>query len=185
MAHGVCPIWVGYLLLNPLRRILENPRKILGPWVAPGMTVLEPGCGMGYFSLPLARMAGQKGKVVAVDIQDKMLQKVRSRAEKAGLAQRIETRLASPDSLQLDGLQGRVDLATAIHVVHEAPDPKGFFRQIFEALKPGGRLLVIEPKGHVSREEFSGALELAACCGFRPDPGAEAAALNQAILLKA
>ena len=66
MANRVCPHWVGYLLINPLRNLFENPNKILGPFVQEGMTVLEPGCGMGYFTLPLARMVGPKGRIVAV-----------------------------------------------------------------------------------------------------------------------
>ena len=72
MAHGVCPFWVGYLLLSPLRKLFESPDRILGPFVTEGMMVLEPGCGMGYFTLPLARMVGAKGKVVALEIQDKI-----------------------------------------------------------------------------------------------------------------
>ena len=68
MADRVCPHWVGYLLINPLRKLFENPNKILGPFVQEGMIVLEPGCGMGYFSLPLARMVGPKGRVVGIDV---------------------------------------------------------------------------------------------------------------------
>ena len=62
MAEHLCPPWVGYLLLNPLRRLLENPDKMLGQFVQDGMVVLEPGCGMGYFTLPLARMVGPEGR---------------------------------------------------------------------------------------------------------------------------
>ena len=90
MADRVCPHWVGYLLINPLRKLFENPNKILGPFVQEGMIVLEPGCGMGYFTLPLARMVGPKGRIVAVDIQPKMLSGLRRRAQKAGLLSRIE-----------------------------------------------------------------------------------------------
>ena len=69
MAKHVCPFFMGYLLLNPLRKLLENPDRLLGPFVRPGMTVLEPGCAMGFFTLPLARMVGATGRVIAVDIQ--------------------------------------------------------------------------------------------------------------------
>ena len=71
MAHQICPTWVGYLLLSPLRKLLENPDKILRCFIREGMTVLEPGCDMGYFTLPVARMVGPRGKVVAVDLQAK------------------------------------------------------------------------------------------------------------------
>ena len=68
MADHVCPPWVGRLLLNPLRMLVENPNKIFAPFVKEGMVVLEPGCAMGFFTLPLARMVGPEGKVVAVDV---------------------------------------------------------------------------------------------------------------------
>jgi ubiquinone/menaquinone biosynthesis C-methylase UbiE len=169
MAQHVCPVWVGYLLLNPLRKLLESPAKILGPYVEPGMTVLEPGCGMGYFSLPLAEMVGPGGKVVVVDIQEKMLAKVRSRAAKAGLNGRIETRLAGENSLGIEDLAGQVDFAPAVHVVHELPDQASFFKEIHAALKPGGRLFIAEPKGHVSEEMFRKSMDLARGVGFEAD----------------
>ena len=100
MPYHVCPPWVGYLLLlNPVRKILENPNRILGPLVQEGMVVLEPGCAMGYFTLPLARMVGSSGRVLAVDIQPKMLSILVRRAQKAGLADRILCREADQKSL--------------------------------------------------------------------------------------
>lgn len=167
MAQCVCPAWVGCLLLNPLRKIIESPGKRLGSLVSPGMTVLEPGCGMGYFTLPLANMVGPSGKVVALDIQKKMLAKVQRRAVKAGLGARIETRLTKGDSLAVDDLKGKVDFAAALHVVHELPNQQLFFEEVYEALKPGGRLLVVEPKWHVDKHDFVRSIDMARCAGFR------------------
>ena len=169
MAERVCPIWVGYLLLSPLRKLLENPEKMLGPFLEPGITVLEPGCGMGYFTLPMARMVGPEGRVVVVDIQSKMLEAVARRARKAGLSEVIETRLAQPGKLGVEDLEDRVDFSAAIHLVHELPDRTMFFRELGRALKPGGRLLVIEPKGHVKVQDFEKTLELAQGAGLRID----------------
>ena len=59
--HRVCPWWVGYILASPVRKLWQNPARILGPFVQPGMTVLEPGPGMGFFTLELARLVGPKG----------------------------------------------------------------------------------------------------------------------------
>ena len=81
--HRVCPWWLGYVLVSPLRRLLEPPGKVLGPHVQPGMTVVEPGCGMGNFTLPLARMVGPSGKVICVDLQPKMIAALRRYIEKA------------------------------------------------------------------------------------------------------
>ncbi len=167
MSQHVCPFWVGYLLLSPVRKWLENPEKLLGPFVRPGMTVLEPGCAMGFFTLPLARMVGPTGRVIAVDIQPRMLAVLERRARKAGLAERIQIRSAQPDSLGIEDLKGLVDFAAALHVVHEMPDPDVFFGQVHQALKPEGQLLVIEPKGHVSVESFSRMASVAERAGFK------------------
>ncbi len=169
MADRVCPVWVGYLLLNPLRRLLENPKKILGPYLEPGMTVLEPGCGMGYFTLPLARMVGPRGRVVAVDLQPRMIRAVERRAAKAGLAGVVETRLVENGTLGVEDLEGRVDFAAAIHLIHEVPDQGLFFEEISRVLKPGGRLLAIEPKGHVKPKDFQNTLEAAQKAGLGLD----------------
>lgn len=166
MAERVCPVWLGYLLVNPLRKLLESPDKILGPYVEPGMTVLEPGCAMGFFTLPLARMVGPSGRVVAVDLQERMLDRLKHRAEKAGLEDRVEIRLCQGGSLGLDDLEGKVDFAAAIHLVHEVPDKERFFGELRLALKPGAGLLMIEPKGHVSAAELERTTALAQKAGF-------------------
>ncbi len=176
---AACPYWLGFLLLNPLRRLMEDPRTILAPYVREGMTVLEPGCAMGFFTLELARLVGPNGRVVAVDLQEKMLENLRRRAQKAGLAERIETRLAPDGRLAVADLAGKVDLAVAIHMVHEVTDQAAFFAMVFAALKPGGGLLVREPPLHVGRQDFARSLARAEAAGFRrrpPDPPGRLAA---------
>jgi ubiquinone/menaquinone biosynthesis C-methylase UbiE len=163
-----CPAWLGYFLLNPLRKLLENPERMFEGLVREGMTVLEPGCGMGYFTLSLARMVGPKGRVVAVDIQPKMLAGLKRRAAKAGLSDRIETREAVPGDLRVLDLAGQVDLVLAIHMVHEVEDQESFFRQTREVLKPDGTLLMVEPPFHVSKRELEKTISLARRVGFEP-----------------
>ena len=90
MAHRVCPWWLGYLLASPLRRIVNNPRTLLAPYVSLGMTVLEPDPGMGFYTLELASLVGPSGKVGAVDVQPKMIQGLKRRAAKAGLLTRVD-----------------------------------------------------------------------------------------------
>ncbi|OPX39086.1 MAG: methyltransferase type 11 [Desulfobacteraceae bacterium 4484_190.2] len=170
MADRVCPFWVGYLLLNPLRKLLENPGKILGQFVREGMIVLEPGCGMGFFTLPLARMVGPLGKVIAVEVQAKMLSALERRAQKANLLDRIELRQVGAEGLGVEDFFGQVDFAVAIHMVHEVPEQAIFFTEVFKALKSGGKLLVIEPKGHVSESQFEQTLATAENAGFRQEP---------------
>jgi ubiquinone/menaquinone biosynthesis C-methylase UbiE len=167
MADHVCPPWVGRLLLSPLRKLVENPKKIFGPLVGEGMVVLEPGCAMGFFTLPLARMVGPEGRVIAVDIQAEMLATLERRARKAGLIDRIDVREAGSEGLGLDDLAQSVDFCTVLHVAHEVPDQPRFFSEISNTLKMGARLLVIEPRGHVSEEDFGATLSAAAAAGLR------------------
>jgi len=168
VAGHVCPPFIGYWLLNPLRKLLESPKKILGPFVKEGMTVLEPGPAMGFFTLPLARMVGPKGKVVTIEVQQKMLDVLMKRARKAGLSNRIDPRLVKDGGMGLSDLAGQVDFTAAIHVVHEVPDAATFFKDVFAAIKPGGRLLIIEPKGHVTEEAFEKTLDAAKTAGLTP-----------------
>jgi len=166
MPHSVCPWWVGYLLASPLRRIAYKPAGILGPYVREGMTVLEPGPGMGFFTLDLARMVGPSGRVVAVDIQRKMLDGLKRRAAKAGLIGCIDARLAQPDSLGLSDLADAVDFVLAFAVVHEMPSATAFFEQAAAVSKSGAELLLAEPAGHVKTPLFDAELEAAAKAGF-------------------
>lgn len=182
----VCPMWVGYtFLLNPLRRIMESPIKILGPYVKPGMTVLETGCALGYFSLPLARMVGSKGKVVAVDVQQRMLDGLARRASRAGLAERLDLRLASAKSQNIADLGETVDFACAIHMVHEVPSAELFFKEVGEVARPGAKLLFKEPKGHVPRERFFECIGFAESAGFDYLPDASNPDKSLALFQKA
>ena len=162
----VCPWWLGYFLVSPLRRLLENPERILTPHVREGMIVLEIGPGMGYYSLPLARMVGKNGRVICVDVQEKMLQGLRKRAGKAGLLDRTTTVVASGDSLHLEQYQSKVDFVFVFAVVHEVPDQGKLFEEANRAMKPDGLLLLSEPKGHVKPDEFEKTIELAKSRGF-------------------
>ena len=168
MSHRVCPWWLGYFLTSPFRRWLgDAPEKILVPYVGEGMLVLEPGPGMGFFTLELARRVGASGRVVAVDIQPQMLNGLRRRARKAGLLERIDVRLAEADSLRLTDLAAKVDFVLAFAVVHEMPNANSFFSEAAKALKPGASLLLVEPAGHVSDAHFQEELTLAAQAGLR------------------
>jgi len=142
---------------------MQDPDQFLAPYVTPGM--LEPGPGMGFFTLPLAKRVGS-GRVVAVDIQAKMLEALRRRTKKAGLMHRIETRLAAPGSLGVGDLEAQVDFVLAVAMVHELPSAETFFREAAAALKPGGRLLLAEPSGHVNQAKFDEELAFANTAGL-------------------
>ena len=166
MGERVCPWWLGYLLASPLRRLLHNERRILAPYIRSGMTVLEPGPGMGFFTLELARLVGALGRVVAVDVQPRMIAGLKRRAAKAHLLDRIDGRLASPASLGIDDLAGKIDFTLAFAMVHEMPAPAPFFVQVAGASRPGAHMLLVEPAGHVRDDLFNQELQAAAQAGF-------------------
>ncbi len=167
MPKHVCPWWLGYLLASPLRRLLsDDPHTLLAPYVQAGITVLEPGPGMGYFTMELARLVGPSGRVVAVEVQSQMLRALKRRAAKAGLLDRIDARLAQRESMGLEELAETIDFTLAFAVVHEMPDAASFFLQTAKASKPGARLLLAEPAGHVNPSGFDKELQAAARAGF-------------------
>jgi SAM-dependent methyltransferase len=130
------------------------------------MTVLEPGPGMGFFTLPLARLVGSSGRVIAVDLQPKMIARLKRRAAKANLLERINTRLCSAETRGLADLEAKVDFTLAFAMVHEFPDAAAFFCEAARASRPGAQLLLAEPSGHVKDEDFAAELEAAATAGF-------------------
>ena len=131
------------------------------------MTVLEPGPGMGFFTLELARLVGTSGRVVAVDIQPKAIERLKRRAAEARLLHVIDARLTSPDLTGVDDLRGSVDFTLAFAVVHELPDARRFFAEVAASSKPGASILLAEPKGHVKTSEFDSELQAAADKGFK------------------
>lgn len=184
MAKHVCPLWVGYLLASPLRKLLQSPRKILAPHVASGMWVMDIGCAMGFFSLPLAQLVGVKGRVICVDLQEKMLAALRRRARRAHLSDWIETRVCGPESLRVRDLAGRIDFVLAFAVVHEVPDPARLFADVYAVLKAGGRALLAEPKGHIARRSFQDSVSTAEDNGFHVVASPGIAGSHAALLSK-
>lgn len=125
--------------------------------------MLDAGCGMGYFSIAMAKMTGRGGRVLSVDLQQKMLDILRRRAQMAGVSETIETRLCSPESI---GVDEEVDFVLAFWMVHELPDATRFFRVVRAVLRPGGTLLVAELKMHVTSGEFEKSIRAAEAEGL-------------------
>ena len=136
-----------------LRPCFQSPGRILGRHVEAGMTVLDVGCGEGFFSLPLVRLVGSRGRVVCVDVEAEVIERLRKRAARAGLSGRIDARVWEERCVEADELTGRVDFALAFYVVHHAADARALMAGVHKALKPGGRFLVVEPGHHASVRE--------------------------------
>ena len=162
-AHEVCPPWLCWTFDNPFRRLLQNPDRILKPYIKPGMTALDVGPGKGYFTIPMAKLVGAQGNVIAADLQQAMLDGVDRRAFKAGVQKRIKLQLVKPDSL---GITSPVDFALTFWMVHEVPDRSKLINEIATSLKKDGLFLIAEPRIHVSRENFNDTLKIAKAVGL-------------------
>jgi len=148
----VCPVERAGILDGRVRRLLHNPQKILGNYVKEGMTVLDLGCGPGFFSIEMARIVGDSGRVIAADLQDGMLQKLKFKIQGTTLDKRIMLNECEEDKI---GVSEHVDFILAFYMVHEVPDQKKFFREIKSILKPNGKTIIVEPKlFHVSKGAF-------------------------------
>lgn len=146
--------------------MFDNPAKILAPYITRGMTVIDVGCAMGFFSLPAAEMVGPEGRIICIDLQEKMVQRLCRRAKKKKLLNCVEARVCKRDSLNVDDLENAADFVLAIAVVHEVPDTAFLFAELYGVTKEGGKLLVVEPSGHVSAQDFKATVDAAVKSGF-------------------
>jgi ubiquinone/menaquinone biosynthesis C-methylase UbiE len=166
MSSGILTRWIDAVLRKPLRRLIETPRRMLKGYVKPGMTVLDVGCGSGDHSLGMARLVGSNGRVVSVDTQTERIATLKERADRAGLSGRIQARICKEHDLEIGDLAGEIDFALAVYVLHHASDAVGLMKNIYGALKPGGILLVVEPRHHASPAECQATESAAQEAGF-------------------
>ena len=146
-----CPVGLAGGLDNSIRRFLQNPEKILKPFISKGMTVLDLGCGPGFFSLEIANLLQNTGKVIAADLQEGMLEKVRNKITGTEFEQRIEIHKCGNSQI---GISEQVDFILAFYMVHEVLNQDLLFKELKSILKPGGRLYIIEPWFHVTKKAF-------------------------------
>jgi ubiquinone/menaquinone biosynthesis C-methylase UbiE len=167
--NRVCPVELANSLDGRFRRWLQNPQKILSPYVKEGMTVLDIGCGPGFFSVELATLVGSHGKVVSADLQDGMLEKLHNKIRGTELEERFRLVKCDQDKINISE---KVDFGLAFFMVHEVPNKELFFTQLKTILNGDGQFLVVEPRlFHVSQKEFVCTTKIAEGTGFAIHPG--------------
>ena len=127
------------------------------------MTVLDVGCGPGFFSVDMALMVGKSGQVIACDLQEGMLQKVREKIDGTELETRIKLHKCEEGKI---GVSDHVDFVLLFYVVHEIPNKEGLFDEIRSILKLSGQVLIVEPPFHVSKSAFEETIKKAREVGF-------------------
>ena len=177
----VCPVERAGTLDNVFRRWLQNPLKILGPYVQEGMKALDVGCGPGFFTIPMAQLVGSTGRVIAADLQEGMLGKIRRKIKGTEIEKRIVLHQCEKNSL---GISERVDFVLLFYMVHEITDEAGFFNEIARLLQPAGQVLIVEPPFHVSKSAFNRSLEKAEAAGLTQFKGPKVFLSKTAILHK-
>jgi len=163
--NRVCPVEIAGSLDNRIRRWLQDPRKILRPYIGEGMTVLDLGCGPGFFSVDIAQMVGKSGRVIAADLQEGMLRKIRDKIQGTELEERITLHKCVKNKI---GLSENVDFILAFYMVHEVPDQGGLFHEMKSIIKQNGRVFIVEPPFHVSKTAFEETIRRARDAGFTP-----------------
>jgi len=162
--NRVCPVERAGSLDSRIRRLYQNPKRMLKKYVRSGMTVLDLGCGPGFFSTAMAEMVGESGLVIAADLQQGMLSKLKDKIKGTGIERTILLHRTSEDKI---GISKRVDLVLAFYILHEIPDQGSTMKEIRSILKPNGIFFLVEPKYfHVSKEEFEESVNKALKLGF-------------------
>lgn len=159
----ICPVEKAGVLDNSFRKLLQNPQRILKPYIQKGMTVLDLGCGLGFFSIEIAEILKDSGKVIAVDIQEGMLEKIRQKIKGTEKEKRIILHKCNEESI---GLTDKVDFVLAFYMIHEVPNQDRLFRELKLIIKPNGKIFIIEPKFHVSKKSFEKMIERIRHIGF-------------------
>lgn len=147
-----------------LRRVFQNPRRILKPYIRPGMTILDLGCGSGFFTIDIAKMLNGSGKVIAADLQKGMLDKVNTKIRGTMLEEKIELHQCETDRI---GLTSRVDFVLAFYVVHEVRDHLRLFEELRSILNTDGIIYIIEPTFHVQDAAFEKMVSNLIITGFK------------------
>lgn len=160
----VCPPTLSLTLDNLIREWIHNPKKIFRKYIHEGMTIIDLGCGPGFFTEAFAIMTGNTGKVIAADLQEEMLEKVRRKIRGKNYENRITFHKCGKDNI---GINIKADFVNAFYMVHEVPSSSNLINEIYSLLNKDGIFFLTEPKIHVPKKEFNNTVSLAEKAGFK------------------
>lgn len=143
---GPCPVWLSWFFANRWADSYSGVQTIIERASArSGMRILDAGCGPGRLTIPLARLVGPSGEVVALDMQEGMLARVRAHAARLGLTNVRTLQAPLEQGSKTSELQsGGFDRVLLVTVLGEVPDRDAALAGLHAALKPGGILSITE-----------------------------------------
>jgi len=145
------PVENASALEGRFRRLLQNPGRILKKYIRQGMTVIDLGCGTGFFTLEIAELLDGKGKVIAIDVQEGMLEILKQKLKNSELKQYIQILNNPAQSL---GFTEKADFILAFYSFHEMKYMDHIIQALKEIMNQKAKILISEQKGHVSEEMF-------------------------------
>ena len=157
------PVEQAGALESRLRLLLQNPGRILKGYIHPGMTVLDLGCGTGYFTLEIAKLLEKRGKVIAADVQIGMLEVLKQKLENSELQKLIKIHNNQENFLNLTE---NVDFILAFYVFHEMKYLDSIINELQKILNPKTKIFISEQKFHVSKYAFNSIVEKMENIGF-------------------
>lgn len=157
------PVENAGVLEGRIRRLLHDPQKIVGKYIQPEMTILDLGCGTGYFTTEIAKLLDDSGKVIAADVQEGMLDILRQKLKGSELQHKIQIHKSRENDL---GLNVKVDFVLAFYAFHEMRYIDNVITELKDILKPTAKILIAEQKFHVPKQDFNAIIKKMEYNGF-------------------
>ena len=169
-SKDVCSYKFASSLDKGWRYRLQKPSLFLNPYIKPGMTGLDFGCGNGFCTLDIARLMNGNGKIVAADLQQEMLELLKKKVSGSPFEKNISFHKC--EQIQT-GIKEHFDFMLLFWMFHEVPNQGLLLKELKSLLNAGGKIMISEPKVHVKSKSFLEEKQLAQECGFNVEEGPE------------
>jgi ubiquinone/menaquinone biosynthesis C-methylase UbiE len=164
MDKHVCPSEFYSTLDIGFRKYIHDANKMFSPYLKAGQSAADIGCGSGFFSVGLAKIVGESGKVVACDIQESGLNMLTRKINGSPLGKTISVHQSTIHNI---GLTSKFDFILNFWMLHEVDDKEKFMAEIHAMMKPESFYMIVEPRFHVPRKAFQKEVDIALNAGLK------------------